>query len=741
MMGLACYFALMCVAFAAQSPVEAPAVDEIQEWIPRSRLRVLHRIGTDLAKLGREEEVTTLAEVLRRLGETQEGLARFQANLAKHLEGEPGSLRHSSALITRLEKETERLSKSLAKMPQALRTQVAETLLLLDAQNASANMSLWHVRSPDGQWARPNLLALDEGRRRLSLRVQEARALAFGIDLKPSSLTAVRNLYGEGRSVSAHGITLHGAQSEQKLRRILHGVLQGLALSEAMRGKPLAVPDLSREHEFLLLDSRSRFESALTEAVENLGLSFSDVAEIESTNQLSFQDKRGWRTSTWRPEAAYQSFLLWMILREILGDGTQPCLAAGHMNWITLALYGTTLPNVMWLDPHANQRTLTKGLRLDGRAVWRSAQRGLYGCRSWMIERVRRNEDPPWWKAMVDQLGKIQNDVLFKTTLVHEYLACSNQLASLLEATRAEDERVRAFEAALETDLPTFEERWGQWLLGSRDGLVQRLTLLSQTEGSASEGQATKNMVRALNKVRAMAFRNQPVEFEQVVETPELNAGARAHARYLRQNEEQKYLWPDAHEEYIDRPGFTPEGARAGLNSVIAFTGSPDSAMRQWMGTFYHRLPLLDPSVFAIGFASVERIDVLDCRSLRAPLERDHWIPWPADRLTRVPRKFQPEFPNPVPGSSQESLGYPITLQVFRAQGRDALEIRMSLEIENKKPVECHFLSPDQALFEELVPPNAWCLIPKEHLKAATGYVVKVQSQTHSFSWSFRTER
>ena len=41
----------------------------------------------------------------------------------------------------------------------------------------------------------------------------------------------------------------------------------------------------------------------------------------------------------------------------------------------------------------------------------------------------------------------------------------------------------------------------------------------------------------------------------------ELADGALAHARYLQQNKEQLAAWPDAHEEWPDRPGFSAAGS------------------------------------------------------------------------------------------------------------------------------------------------------------------------------------
>src|SRR6185295_11631593 len=99
---------------------------------------------------------------------------------------------------------------------------------------------------------------------------------------------------------------------------------------------------------------------------------------------------------------------------------------------------------------------------------------------------------------------------------------------------------------------------------------------------------------------------------------------------YLDKHPAQKAAWPDAHEEYADQEGFSPEGSRAGLASVIApGVNGPEQAIDGWMATFYHRLPLLAPGLVRIGWGLEKGTAVLDSGDLVAPSETSAWAAWP----------------------------------------------------------------------------------------------------------------
>jgi hypothetical protein len=177
------------------------------------------------------------------------------------------------------------------------------------------------------------------------------------------------------------------------------------------------------------------------------------------------------------------------------------------------------------------------------------------------------------------------------------------------------------------------------------------------------------------------------------------------------------------------------------------------------MGTFYHRLPLIDPGVLRLGWGSEDIWQVMDMQSLAAPYDKPFTVVYPYDGQTGVPPAFQGnEFPDPVPegapGSVNEGdlFGYPITIQTRPVDERgEVIDIAMKLfeGKDGKVEIECHFSSPTKPSNPEIAPSGAWCLIPKKPLKQKTDYKViadwKSGGKTSATStgkhleWTFKT--
>jgi hypothetical protein len=168
---------------------------------------------------------------------------------------------------------------------------------------------------------------------------------------------------------------------------------------------------------------------------------------------------------------------------------------------------------------------------------------------------------------------------------------------------------------------------------------------------------------------------------------------------------------------------------------------TPDEALNGWLGTFYHRLPLIHPGLVRVGWALQKDVAVLDSGSLARPVAGPWHVVWPYDGMTDVPTHFSPELPNPVPGADQSAFGYPITLQIHAGAGPPRT---ITLELREGGPkgaeVACHVSTPSQPSNPDLSLSDAWCLIPKAPLKPSTAYAVTAKwSETRKISWSFKT--
>jgi hypothetical protein len=718
---------VLCVAESHEEP----------PLVPRASLVRLRGIVADAAKSGDRELVERLRSVLEGLGDASIDLERLQKTWDSSLASARPEKFDRQALARKLARELKPLRAQLETLEGRARDDLARWLLVLDSEDPSARAQLGYV-SDGEEWLTTEELTWRQGAGRIEQFRAAATRLAFTVEHSSSTNPALAVVAGAHNRVSAGGVTIHSGLPPGVIERILQQALRAACFSNAILRDDLALP-ASITREFVFLHTDEVRGAVYDEAVASGGLEAEHRVDIERLDLRSFVDTRGWRTSRIRSEADFEALVLWDLMDGLLGADAQPCLRTGHLNWVCLNFLGTSMPFSAWLavEEHAERTSSTASTDRFREGVWRAARQSLYGCRAFLVRAVAEGRDPAWARAMVDADGKIRDEVLLKTTLVCELLQVEGRLLAVCEATRKAGERVPAFEGALGETLPEFESRWRRWLVPSRpEGVVQSLM---DGAPAAAESPTLVAGLRRLSAVRAAALRDPPPELGAVGLEPELSRMASAHARYLVRHPDLWTKWPDMHEQFPDREGFSPAGALAGNRSVIAFDTSPAEAIDAWMGTFYHRLPLLHPGLFGIGIGVEEGVVVLDSGSLVAAPWQDHVVLWPPPDAVRVPRRFVPEIPNPVPGSDQSSLGYPVTIQLFFRDPHQAVRLQAELLTEAGAPVECWFVGPDAPLFSDLVPQDAWCLIPKSHLAKRARYQVRAEWTGGRAEWRFTT--
>ncbi|MEQ1891846.1 MAG: hypothetical protein ABL998_04825 [Planctomycetota bacterium] len=697
-------------------------------------------VTTEAARTGDAELVRHLRAILVELGDPADELARLDSAWERALAAAKPARDARSGLARRIERELPALAAELERLEGERRATLAHCLLALDPGQPAAQAVLGRERDDDGEWLSAEERAWKAGERRVTHLEQEARALTFDFAEGASDNPTLAAL-GGGRVLGAHGVEVHSALPPAVLERVLAQALRAMAFSRALLDDTPRPPRVTGS--FVLLESEEAFERALSEAVLARGVSGPDADEARRQRFRSYHDARGWRTIRWRPEAELAAILAWELSPAWLGTDAQPCLTAGHLNSVCLRMLGTPVPLVAWKDTSASgaaERSRSALTSVVRESLWRCARRSFQGCRAWLVRAARAGTDPAWTRAMVDHEGKLGGEALLKATMVSEFLQAEGRFRELLELTRARRDVPAAMESALGETLPEFEARWRRWLDPARATSVLAL-LRAPAAGASTTFDAA---LLALSQARANANKGTPLEFPLVAQDDELARGAAAHARYLVLNPKQQDAWPDAHQEFPDRPGYSAEGARAGANAMLARTSAPPEAVRQWLATFYHRLPLLDPGLVGVGFAQEGELVVADVHSLVLDPSSDHVALWPMPDALDVPRAFQPELPNPVPGSDMASLGYPLTVQLFFVD--ETTRVTLELELWKGKPedgkrVVCHFLTPEAALFAELAPTNAWGLIPERALEPRTSYTAVARWGQETRRWSFTTEK
>ena len=727
-----CFLVLGLLFLQAPAAPEAPLVSSVL----RTKWRT---VTTEAAKTGDGLLVEHLRGVLVELGDPPAELARLAVSWKRALAAARPGRTARAELARRIERELPALASELARLEGERRLALARCLLTLDAGQPEANAALGRERDDEGEWLTPEARAWREGGRRLAALEREARALAFDCEEEESTNATLLAL-GGGRALRACGVELHSTLPPATLERVLTQTLRAMSFSHALAGGPLEPAPVTGR--FVLLDTEAAFERALEESLGAHGINPALADVVRRQRFRSYHDARGWRTVRWRPEAEFAAILLWDLSPAWLGIDTQPCLTSGHLNLVCLRLLGTSVPHVAWMETSTadGAERSSSGMRdVVRESLWRCARRSFIGCRSWLVRAVRAGTDPSWTRAMVDHGGKITGEALLKTTLACQLLHVEGRFHELCEETRAQRDVPAAMERALGETLPAFEARWRRWLDPERPpSVLERLAADAEPAGETPFAAA----LLALSQARANAHKGTVLEIPLVEHDEELARGAAAHARYLALNPEQRSAWPAAHEEYPGRPGYDVEGARAGANALISLESTPELAVQRWLATFYHRLPLLHPGLFGVGFAREAGVVVADVNSLVLDPWADHVALWPMPDALDVPRAFEPELPNPVPGSDMATLGYPVTVQLFFVE--DVEHVTLELELwtgapEGGKRVRCHVLSPDAQLFPELAPHLAWGLIPEQALAPRTSYTAVARWLGKTRTWSFTT--
>lgn len=730
------------VLFASASLGTAPAADA-PPLVPAPLLERLDHAALDLAKRGRKDEASLAADVYAELRAPAPGIAALRESVAKALaKSKPVPLPIADAARTFVKLAAD-IAATLPTLDDAGKRAVARQCVRLDGTCRAAQCALGRVER-NGAWVPGEFLPMLERRKEIQAAVAAARKLEIPLVEDEGWLPIIETLYGKkGNAVRLGEFSVQSAShTKAQLLRQVREAARGAALANWFVNGTLEPPQPSRTFVAAFTGSHDDYLRGVEAA-----LKAGDTTEKEAALNRTLSGLHSTRYALYQgtAETSIGAYAFFDLVFELSVDargvrGAQPGLFAPLMNWIYTGFLGHPMPLIAWMETAEERRGKTSDTpqaAAEREAMLRMAKAGLAGSRAYIRWLARRGEDPAWSKAFVDELGKVQGDALMKGTLVDDYLFECGDFGRVLRATMDQPANAETFQNAVGCPLPEFEERWRAWLFAGEPpaGLAQTLGAAPVDPVSPPE----KAVLAYLDKVRRQTLGK---DAAGVGMDRELSDGCRAHAVYLTKNSKQLSEWPGAHEEYPDQPSYSPEGARAGLSSVIApGVGGPEDAIDGWIGTFYHRLPLLEPGLVRIGWGIEGHVAVLDAGSLVAPTEIPVHVAWPASGAKDVPRRFCAELPNPVPGADQSQWGYPVTLQFFENDP----ELTMRLFAGNQRggqEIPCHFSTPKKPTNTELAPAGTFCLIPKIPLAANTTYTVAVDGWPKNDAgtdWQFTT--
>lgn len=226
----------------------------------------------------------------------------------------------------------------------------------------------------------------------------------------------------------------------------------------------------------------------------------------------------------------------------------------------------------------------------------------------------------------------------------------------------------------------------------------------------------------------------------------EASAHAALHLDYLATNRVIRgALTLDAHREDPRRPGYTPEGAKAGRAGLLGTGRTLTEDMLGWYASTFHGAILLDPALREVGLARKHGVSLLYPVGHDEPARRSReLVVHPPDGARGVPPGFAPggEVPSPVPGRRLgRGTGFPLTVRLPRAwRNRPVLhfELRDADGVEQPGYVS----SPREPASPDF-PDNAGCafFVPRTRLEDGTVYSAsfRLEGMAEPLRWSFRT--
>ncbi len=268
----------------------------------------------------------------------------------------------------------------------------------------------------------------------------------------------------------------------------------------------------------------------------------------------------------------------------------------------------------------------------------------------------------------------------------------------------------------------------------------------------------------------------------------ETSLGCDLHAKYITNHPELAELpGPEIHEEDPAHADFTRRGQQAGNGNIVTGHGErgadfAEETVDLWIGTPYHRFPMLEHNIKRLGYSYVFENDwsvaVLDMGSLEEPYDPSlapRLVTWPPPGMVNVPTHFPArESPNPLedqPEGQQDvtKCGYTVSVQfqqeLAQLVGDSSIQLfesrkggrppQRNLVVKDKedwvawtdrckpKEVPTHVHTPKVPLNKKRDLRDVIFCVPKEPLEPNTQYQVRVMlrltGEPFYLIWEFTT--
>jgi hypothetical protein len=224
-------------------------------------------------------------------------------------------------------------------------------------------------------------------------------------------------------------------------------------------------------------------------------------------------------------------------------------------------------------------------------------------------------------------------------------------------------------------------------------------------------------------------------------EDVKLSSELQKHCKYMAMN---NIL---THPEESGKPGYTEEGNKAGMRSILGRGQSADNVAAGMVTTYFHRQDVIRPATTAFGVGIEGAFTGIDGRSSMGQAPAQYWpVLCPVPGQTGVGTTYGKEAPDATPGDN--SAGYPITVYfgtsslklkegTLKTLPPGAAQLPPGAKSPPGTPVDCYLYDPQQGASADFTKyQSAVCMIPKDPLKVNVDYEVSMTVDVNGKPWS-----
>lgn len=233
-------------------------------------------------------------------------------------------------------------------------------------------------------------------------------------------------------------------------------------------------------------------------------------------------------------------------------------------------------------------------------------------------------------------------------------------------------------------------------------------------------------------------------------EDPKLSADLQKHCKYMAAN---NIL---THPEEAGKPGYSEEGHKAGMRSILGRGQGAENVASGMVGTYFHRQDVIRPGAMAFGVGIEGAFTGIDGRSNLGQAPAHYWpVLCPVPGQTGVGIRYNREAPDATPGDT--SAGYPITAYFgtpnlklkegsLKLLPPGAAQLPPTAKVPPGTPVDCYPFDPQTGASPDMTRyQNCVALIPKDPLQVNADYevslTVDVNGKPWSRTWRFNTSQ